>query len=106
MHYTKLQICFFFIIILTILPDGNHSLPAKLSIGGLFSRDEIEEKIMFYAAVEKIGNNFNQTIFRPHVQLIDTSNAFDANRKGLSFSLLFQFFFQFLIFFRRMFTSR
>lgn len=67
------------------------ALPRNVHIAGIFADDELEQFLVFHAAIEKINLAFSQTSFTAVHQIVPKENAFLGNIKSMFFVLFWSY---------------
>ena len=74
--YYSFFLCLFYLNVL-------YGLPQVIRIGALFEEGQLEQQLVFHAAIQKINDNFsNRTIFEPVIRYVGNANSFEANFKS------------------------
>lgn len=75
------------LIILSILFQKASGLPDEIKVGALFGSNELQQELVFRAALNDINNNFElkpRSIFMPKIENVTIDDSFDADRKACS----------------------
>lgn len=71
-----------------VLVSSTFALPPLIRIGGLFAEDQLEQQLVFHAALEAANAKYsNRTVFEPVIETVGRYNSFLANIKSKTASL-------------------
>lgn len=76
-----------FLLVISIVFQRTSGLPDEIKVGALFGPHELQQELVFRAALNDINNNLDlkpRSIFMPKVENVTLDDSFDADRKACS----------------------